>query len=140
VFLNLFQYYFTELSARYQLLSNAVIHAFPNKCEGEISIQLCEAENYKQYLKKSGDFRADSKCQNEKHFQYVLTIKDNGIGIPKNIDFGKTTSLRLQIVNLLVEQIEGCIELETNKGTKFIYGLAILVLNQPLADDSISSL
>lgn len=102
------------------LLSNAVNHAFPNRREGEISVKLCEAENYKQYLKKSGDFQADSNCQNEKHFQYVLSIKDNGIGFPKEIEFKKTISLGLQIVNLLVEQIEGCIELETNTGTEFI--------------------
>ena len=65
------------------------------------------------------NFKTRSKCQNEKHFQYVLIVKDDGIGFPKEINFKKPTSLGLQIVNLLVEQIEGCIELETNEGTKF---------------------
>lgn len=102
-----------------ELIHNSVDYAFPNKSEGEISVNLCEAENYNQYLKKFWGFRADSKCQNEKHFQYVLIIKDNGMGLPKEIDFKSTNSLGLQIVNLLVEQIEGCIEIETNKGTKF---------------------
>jgi two-component system, sensor histidine kinase PdtaS len=102
-----------------EIISNAVDYAFPNKSEGEISVNLCETENYKRRLKKSGSLRKASKCQNDKHFQYVLIIKDNGVGFPKDINFKETTSLGLQIVNLLNEQIEGCIELETNKGTKF---------------------
>lgn len=102
-----------------ELIHNSVDYAFPNKSAGEISINLCEAENYNQYLKKYEGFRADSKCQNEKHFQYLLIFKDNGIGFPQDIDFKNTSSLGFQIIDLLVEQIEGCIDLETNKGTKF---------------------
>lgn len=101
-----------------ELIANSEQFAFPNKSEGEISIYLCGAENYKQHLTKSGDIRADSKCQNEKHFQYILIFKDTGIGFPKDIDFKNAVSLGLQIVNLLVEQIEGCIEIEGNTGTK----------------------
>jgi two-component system, sensor histidine kinase PdtaS len=102
-----------------ELISNALKHAFPAGSEGEISIFLCKKENYKQYLEKSGDIKKDSECQNIEDLQFVLVIKDNGMGFPKEIDFKNTNSLGLQIVTILVEQIEGCIEIERNQGTKF---------------------
>ena len=102
-----------------ELISNALKHAFPDGSEGEISIFLCKKENYKQYLEKSGDIKTDSECKNIEDLQFVLVIKDNGTGFPKEIDFKNTDSLGLQIVTILVEQIEGCIELERNEGTKF---------------------
>lgn len=50
---------------------------------------------------------------------YIITIADNGIGFPDNIDFRKTDSLGLELVNNLVEQIDGTIELDKTLGTKF---------------------
>jgi len=101
-----------------ELISNALKHAFPDGNKGEISIFLCKKENYKQYFENSGDIKTDSECQNIEDLQFVLVIKDNGTGFPKEIDFKNTDSLGLQIVTILVEQIDGCIELERNKGTK----------------------
>jgi two-component sensor histidine kinase len=34
-------------------------------------------------------------------------VKDNGIGFPEDIDFQKTDSLGLQLVNSLTSQIDG---------------------------------
>ena len=102
-----------------ELISNALKHAFPDGNEGEISIFLCKKENYKQYIEKSEDIKTDSECKNIEDLQFVLVIKDNGTGFPKEINFKNTDSLGLQIVTILVEQIEGCIELERNEGTKF---------------------
>jgi PAS domain S-box-containing protein len=102
-----------------ELISNALKHAFPKGSDGEISIFFCKKENYTQYLKRSGDSKTDSECQNIEDLQIVLVIKDNGIGFPNDIDFQNTDTLGLQIVNILVEQIDGCIELERNNGTKF---------------------
>ena len=48
-----------------------------------------------------------------------IEISDNGNGLPPDIDFRNTDSLGLQLVVTLVEQINGKIELETKKGTKF---------------------
>ncbi len=70
-----------------ELISNALKHAFPDGNKGEISILLCKKENYKQYLEKSGDIGKDSECRNIKDLQFVLVVKDNGIGFPKEIDF-----------------------------------------------------
>jgi two-component sensor histidine kinase len=51
---------------------------------------------------------------------YELLLKDNGTGIPEQIDFRNTKSLGLQLVNNLVEQLDGNIELERKSGTQFI--------------------
>ncbi|MGB9929199.1 MAG: histidine kinase dimerization/phosphoacceptor domain -containing protein [Methanosarcina sp.] len=64
-----------------------------------------------------------TECLNES--QFVLTVSDNGIGFPEKLDFKTmdflgSDSLGLQIINSLVEQIEGTIELRRNKGTGFI--------------------
>lgn len=102
-----------------EMISNALKHAFSAGIEGKITIFLCKKENYKKYLKKSGDFRTDSKCQGIKNSQVLFAIKDNGKGFPKEIDFKNTNSLGLQIVTTLVEQINGCIELKSDHGTEF---------------------
>ena len=50
---------------------------------------------------------------------YHLIIADNGCGLSEKIDFRNTTSLGLQLVNNLVTQLDGTIELDTSDGTKF---------------------
>ena len=49
----------------------------------------------------------------------MLTVPDNGRGIPEPIDFRNPDSLGLQLVNILIEQIDGCIELNGDHRTKF---------------------
>jgi len=51
--------------------------------------------------------------------QYMLTIRDNGIGFPEDLNFMNTDSLGMQLVVSLVEQIEGSIELIRGNGTEF---------------------
>lgn len=50
---------------------------------------------------------------------FVLTIADNGIGFPDDTNFRNTNSLGLQLVNNLVEQLDGTIKLDKTNGTKF---------------------
>ena len=80
-----------------ELLSNAFKYAFPNGTSGEIKILY--------------------KPDNENNS--TLIIKDNGIGFPENINFKQTESLGLQLVNTLVDQLEGKIELYKKGGTEF---------------------
>jgi two-component sensor histidine kinase len=49
-----------------------------------------------------------------------LVVSDSGVGFPEDLDFQNTTSLGLKLVNTLVEQIKGTIELQKNNGTEFI--------------------
>jgi len=46
-------------------------------------------------------------------------LQDDGVGLPANFDLLKTETLGLQLVNTLVEQIEGKLEIEKVEGTKF---------------------
>ena len=80
-----------------ELVSNSLKHAFPDGLEGQIFI----------------DFhRID-------HHGLILMVSDNGVGFPQTLDFSNTQSLGLQLVTTLVEQLEGRIELDRDKGTRF---------------------
>jgi two-component sensor histidine kinase len=49
-----------------------------------------------------------------------ITFSDNGIGIPEGFDWKTAPSLGLRLVNILIEQLSGTIELKKEKGTTFI--------------------
>lgn len=49
----------------------------------------------------------------------VLMIGDNGVGLPKHIDYRNTESLGLQLVVTLTDQLNGMIDLDTKKGTTY---------------------
>ena len=51
--------------------------------------------------------------------KYKLSLSDNGTGIPKNLDIENTDTLGLQLVNALVEQIDGNIKLLDDTGTHY---------------------
>ena len=94
-----------------ELVSNSLKHAFPNG-KGEIQIKLHRIGSGKIEDEDRGTDRREPP-------EYLLVVSDNGIGLPDEIDFRHTTSLGLQLVNLLVEQIEGSIELIKGAGTEF---------------------
>lgn len=88
-----------------ELFSNCLKHAFPkNIGNGE-------------HGGRAGFISVGIKSEPEG--QVVLTVKDNGVGFPENLDFRKTESLGLQLVCTLVEQLNGTIELVRNNGTTF---------------------
>ncbi len=79
-----------------ELVSNSLKYAFPEGKNGKLHVSL------------------------KRHYNnYDLTVSDNGIGFPEDIDFRNTNSLGLQLVNTLVEQIDGEITLDYSQGTKF---------------------
>jgi two-component sensor histidine kinase len=79
-----------------ELLSNALKHAFPENHPGKIDIAF---------------------TQNQK--KYHLVISDNGIGFPPSVDYKKTTSLGLQLVITLTNQLMGQITLDQTEGSTF---------------------
>ncbi len=85
-----------------ELVSNSLKHAFMEDqkeiCKGVLSVSLKTT--------------AESTV--------VLTVKDNGIGFPENLDFRETETLGMQLIVSLVNQIKGEIELSRAKGTEFI--------------------
>ncbi len=81
-----------------ELVSNSLKHAFPGDKKGEINIAM-------HPLNKDG---------------MEVIVSDNGVGLPKKVDFRKTDSLGLHLVNLLAEdQLHGDIKLDRKKGTSF---------------------
>jgi two-component sensor histidine kinase len=80
-----------------ELVSNSLKYAFPHNQEGKITLSL--------------------KCCNK---EYKLVISDDGIGLPPEFDFKNVEStLGLKLVNSLVKQLDGSIELDKNHGTQF---------------------
>lgn len=51
--------------------------------------------------------------------EFELIVKDNGIGFPKDLDYKKTGTLGLELVNRITKQIDGSIEMNTLEGTEF---------------------
>ncbi len=50
---------------------------------------------------------------------YTMSVYDNGIGFPDNLDFHHTDSLGMQLVISLTSQLRGIVNLERNGGTLF---------------------
>ena len=80
-----------------ELITNSLKYAFPEGRKGTIRVGI----------------NKDGAGNN------VLTVADNGAGFPDTVDFRNTTSLGLQLVNILSGQIQGKIELVRNAGTTF---------------------
>ncbi len=83
-----------------ELVTNALEHAFtPEQDKGVIEIEF--------RVVKAGDF------------DYILTITDNGTGLPLDYDSGD--SLGLELVETLVhEKLEGEMKIERETGSKFV--------------------
>ena len=82
-----------------ELITNSLKYAFPqseSNTNGIIKIELNQIED---------------------HFK--LVVLDNGVGLPPHIQPEKTETLGLQLVNNLVNQLEGTIEIDRSHGTKF---------------------
>lgn len=80
-----------------ELVSNSLKYAFP--------------------LGKSGKICIDFHSGNDE--QLTLTVSDDGIGFPPNLELRTTESVGWQIVNALTSQLEGSVELNRNIGTEF---------------------
>ena len=79
-----------------ELVSNSIKHAFPEG-EGNINIKL--------------------EYDGEK---YILTVSDNGIGLPEDVDPFESSSLGLKLVNSLSIQLEGDLSVLRDGETTFI--------------------
>jgi PAS domain S-box-containing protein len=88
-----------------ELATNSIKHAFPQG-NGIIKIEL--------------------KTDDDAH---ILIIEDDGIGLPENLDPQKSKKLGLMVVNTLVNQLNGEMEIDRTNGTKFIIKFSELPYN-----------
>jgi two-component sensor histidine kinase len=50
--------------------------------------------------------------------EFELTVKDDGVGIPEDVDLKDPKLLRLELINTLVERFKGQIEIVRHVGTE----------------------
>jgi two-component sensor histidine kinase len=81
-----------------ELVSNALKHGFPDSRKGVIQVGLCSDQDG----------------------HLTLTVSDDGVGFPKDIDMQNARSLGLQLVQTLARQLDGRIEVHRRNGTAFI--------------------
>lgn len=79
-----------------ELISNCLKHAFPADKKGLITVSLASI----------GD-------------NYEFVISDDGVGIPPTVEINDGKSLGLSLVNTLVKQLKGEVELKRSQGTQF---------------------
>ncbi len=80
-----------------EMLTNAMKYAFPGGMEGEIKVSLTISDKD----------------------EIELIVSDNGVGMPDGLDYRSTETLGLSLINGLVMQLQGELELNTDKGTTF---------------------
>jgi PAS domain S-box-containing protein len=86
-----------------ELIVNAIKHAFPkpeqkdrDRIQNLISVRFAVSEN-----------------------EYILSVTDNGIGLPQQYDVNKSDSLGMKIIQTLTKQIKGRFEVNRDRGTEF---------------------
>jgi len=81
-----------------ELISNSIKHAFPDSKQGEIHIS---------FKRKPDNF-------------FYLTVKDNGVGISKEINIENLKSLGMMLVNTLTRQLAGNLNIKSSPlGSEF---------------------
>ncbi|MCE5214704.1 MAG: sensor histidine kinase, partial [Methanobacterium sp.] len=79
-----------------ELVSNSLKYAFPEGMKGNLNVEL------------------DSKGE-----EFELIIRDDGVGIPEEIDFDTESTLGLRLVHSLVNQLDGVIQMDRTNGTQY---------------------
>jgi two-component system, sensor histidine kinase PdtaS len=81
-----------------ELAGNSIKHAFPGGSGGEVSVML------------EHDPANGAVC---------LRVRDNGVGLPENLDWRQTNSLGLRLVQMLAKQMRGTVNTGPGPGTEF---------------------
>lgn len=79
-----------------ELVSNALKYAFPDEQAGQVSVELTKSPE-----------------------GYTLVVKDDGIGLPADIDLTCPETLGLQLVRTFAEHLDAQVEVRTEQGTEF---------------------
>jgi PAS domain S-box-containing protein len=80
-----------------ELIVNALVHGFPKGRTGAIWLDLAHQDEGK----------------------YLLTVRDNGVGLPPDFNLQESESLGLQLVSMIAEQIEGDLVIDQGEETSF---------------------
>ena len=80
-----------------ELVSNVLKHAFKGRKDGTVAVTLNEDEGGK----------------------IVLSVRDNGIGLPAGFDREKPGTLGLRLIQMLAAQVHADVEINSENGTEF---------------------
>jgi two-component system, sensor histidine kinase PdtaS len=80
-----------------ELVSNVLKHAYPDGRRGEVCVTLSTVEPE----------------------EFLLTVEDDGVGLPEGFDWRTGDSLGLKLVMDLTRQIDGHAEVDRDEGTRF---------------------
>ena len=80
-----------------ELISNSLKYAFPEGRKGEISLVMHHQEDH----------------------TFVLTVQDDGVGLPPDYEARSAESLGTQLVNVLVRQLGGEMKVDSAEGARF---------------------
>ncbi len=89
-----------------ELVSNALKHAFPGRKREDGTGEICVA------------LRRDTGNK------FILTVSDNGIGLPEGFDIQRCESLGLKLVGVLARQLKGTVHVGTGGRTEFVMSFA----------------
>jgi two-component sensor histidine kinase len=81
-----------------ELIANALKHAFRPGEGGEIKVSLAHGADH----------------------DVILSVSDNGIGVPDHVDIAHTDTLGLQLVTLLADQLGGSFAMHRAHPTQFV--------------------
>jgi PAS domain S-box-containing protein len=87
-----------------ELVSNALVHAFPAQQGGRIEVELCAQD--------------DDLC--------MLMVRDDGVGLPPDLNRCEASSLGLKLVNILTRQLNGSLEVKQEGGAAFYITFACI--------------
>lgn len=79
-----------------EVVSNSYKYAFPGTTTGEIVINLKKEEK-----------------------KVTLTMMDSGVGLPDHVDYEKSETLGMQLIQALTSQLDGELKVSREKGTTF---------------------
>ncbi len=86
-----------------ELVSNSIKHAFPGDRKGTIKI----------------------KFSNDSDNSFKLQVSDNGVGIPKDFRIDNSETLGMQLVNTLVDQMNGTLAVKNTTGSTFTINFSV---------------
>ena len=89
-----------------ELISNALKHAFPGDRKGKLQIIISETKNA----------------------EIDIVVRDNGVGLPDNVDIHQPQTLGLELVNGLVKnQLDGQIEVRRDSWNRITVQISLII-------------
>ncbi len=82
-----------------ELITNSIKHAFPDGRDGTITVSLLKGTMEKEV---------------------IVSVTDNGIGIPESVSLDNINSLGMQLISSMNQQLSGTMELNTENGTRYV--------------------